>query len=556
MKCLSRWTTVMMCAAVVLAVAYAQGEGQRTSKTIFERFTRPVGQAQLEQPTKGTGQKMVSQRRIIVYDDGDPLSPQVNPQIAAEGVEGFLRWRFKPCLGTQVDSYFWNIGHGLMLPPTEKFDASLSKDANREFGTRVMIQAAHEADVEILASLKMNDSHDAYVGVKYPLKVQRPDLLIGDRYWPGQYPNLLPGEQGAHLGGYPEDSLLSWFFAALDYAEPEVRQHRLDFIDQFCRKYDFDGLELDYFRHPLFFKLGEEEENLDTMTEFVRQVRGILKEIGRERGRPYLLTARVPDSPAMARRTGLDVEQWLKEGSLDLLVIGGGYMPYSGRYKEFIDMAHRYGVPAYPCVNHFRGHEPIRLRSVGSNFWGLGGDGVYVFNYDGAKEGTEYQQCLSQMGSSETLLGLDKAYQPDTGCSIPYCGHVNPSSQLPVRLIGGTPIELVVGDDLAKAARQGILAEARLQVKVANVDESEGITIRVNGVSVPAESIGRVSEAGPVTALFSHYKAEGDTFEAVVTAPPVQRGINHITVLPGPGCIGRLSSTVTWVELLVRYQHD
>jgi len=70
-------------------------------------------------------------------------------------------------------------------------------------------------------------------------------------------------------------------------------------------------------------------------------------------------------------------------------------------------------------------------------------------------------------------------------------------------------------------------------------DESEGITIKVNGVPVPAADIERIAE---------------DSFEATVSAPPLRQGINHIVILPGPGSLGRLSSAVTWLELSVRYE--
>ena len=71
------------------------------------------------------------------------------------------------------------------------------------------------------------------------------------------------------------------------------------------------------------------------------------------------------------------------------------------------------------------------------------------------------------------------------------------------------------------------------------MDEAEEITIKINSVRVAAESVER-SDAGH--------------FEAFLTAPPLQRGINHIVVLPGRGSIGRLSSTVTGLQLSVRYK--
>lgn len=505
---------------------------------------------------------MTKQRRIILNDDGEE-------RLSGEGatmVEDFLAQRFRNCVGSQVDSYFFNVAGTDRGPVVDGKVITNPQSSMAQFFywgergkihpatdevTRVLIDRAHDAGMEILVSVRMNDTHDFMGEINYPLKLERPDLLLGEQYWPGPYPNLLEGEATQGNTGYPKDSLMSGYFCGLDYAHEEVREHFLEFIEGYCRQYDYDGLELDYFRMPMFFKLGEEDENLDTMTEFVRQVRQRLDEIGRQRGKPYLLAARVLDTPAMALRTGLDVECWLKEGLLDLLVVGGGYMPYGGRVKEFIDMAHGYGVPAYPCINHFQ--NPVKMRSYASNFWALGADGVYVFNYYGVREGSEEQQCLQQMGDPEALLGLDKQYQPDNGFTwFPY-GLGSAPPQFPVPLIYGTPIEIVVGDDVQKAAREGLLAEIRLQVKVANMDGSEEIRIQINGVPVPAIDIQRVAQ---------------DSFEALVQAPPLRRGINAIVILPGLHSVGRMPnteaqratggfvSTVEGLDLSVRYKHE
>ena len=456
-----------------------------------------------------------ARRRLIVNDDGDAQYPKFNAR-AAEGAEGFLAARFSTAVGTKVGTYFFCVGNG-ETPPWGLETPEAVGDANQ-----VMIDAARTAGMDIFASLRLNDIHDAWAPeLTYPLKAQRPDLLIGT----------------AAGKPYPEDALLRAFWSAFDYAQQEVREHRYEFITRIASRYDFDGFELDFFRHPLFFRLGEEEQNLDTMTEFVRQVRRLLNEIGRKRGRPYELAIRVPDSPDMARRTGLDVEEWLKEGLMDMLVIGGGYMPYAPRLRRFIDMAHGYGIPAYPCINHFQ--DPIKMRSYASNFWALGADGVYVFNFGGVGHGSEKKDCLNQMHDPDTLWGLDKQYLPDNGCSIFYTGYANPPPQFPVRLIAGTAVELVVGDDVRKAGPDGIQAQMRLRVKVANMNVNEGIVVRINGVSVPAQSIERPDAA---------------YFEIVLTAPPVRRGINEVVVLPGRNSSGRLSSTVTGLELSVTYE--
>ena len=479
-------------------------------------------------------------RRIIVNDDGEVVLPT-----DGKSWDEYLGARFKDAIGTQVDSYFLNIGATDRGPGI--VDSLQSSMAHWAAGkrlperyveaTRRYIAAARQADIEIFASIRMNDVHDSgqtsVSKLTYPLKVKRPDLLIGE-----------PEKLELGRRAYPNDSLMRWFWCGLDFGEQEVRQHFLDFIATYCRQFDFDGLELDYFRHPLFFKLGEEEQNLDNMTDFVHQVREVVNKIGEERKRPYLLTVRVPDTLAFARRSGLDVERWLKDGYLDLLVVGGGYLPYSGSLQELVDLSHRHNVPAYPCLNHFQG--PVQMRTVASNFWALGGDGFYLFNYFGVtgKElhpgwGASSAESLRQIGSPKTLRGLDKLYQPDSGSAIAYIGYNNAPPQLPVRLIDGRAVELVVGDDVAHASRERRIKELRLQVQVANLAQAEGITVQVNGQSIGAERVRRVDEKSLTVDL---------------TAPPLRQGINSLTFLPGPKSNGALSSKVTGLQLSVRYK--
>lgn len=73
-----------------------------------------------------------------------------------------------------------------------------------------------------------------------------------------------------------------------------------------------------------------------------------------------------------------------------------------------------------------------------------------------------------------------------------------------------------------------------MTVKVANMDGAESIGVVVNGVKLLDSSVQRVDE---------------QIFEVPVGAPPLRRGINQITVVPGLNSTGRLTSEVTWLEL-------
>ena len=486
----------------------------------------------------GAARSDVPRWHLIVNDDGE-----IPPPNAKRTVEQTLNDRFNAVRGTQVDAYF------LCIASTDRVvgkPAARPQDAMSQWAKygdvpehvdqmiRLYIEQAHKEGIDIILAARLNDIHDAWVAnLTYPLKVDRPDLLH------------------AAKASRPSDSLLEAHWSGFNWAEPEVRRHFLSFILWACEKWDFDGVELDWFRHPLFFRFGEEQANLENINQFVRDVRSGLDKIADERGRRYLLTARPPDSPKLALRTGFDVEQWMKEGLLDMLMVGGGYMPHGGRLKEFIDMAHKYGIQAYPCQNHFK--DPQMMHSIASGFAALGGDGFYMFNYGGADTSTPKGQCLNQLGDTRTLAGLDKKFVADAGCGIRYVGHTNPKSQFPVPLIGGDPIEIVVADDLAglpadtpvRATFTLKISNLNNQTSLAGVVEgapsAEDIILQLNGRQLPDNTVQRV-DAG--------------TFIADVSRDVLVNGINRVRVMPGPNCIGRLSSQVTSLDLLVDYDPE
>lgn len=485
-------------------------------------------------------------RRIIYNDDGAAEKPVYNPEAT---VEGFLSAYFNASLGTQVDSWFYNYGDCWLREDGSLYPCGPFAEARQSAGVfgdanEIVLKATRDAGMERFASLRMNDVHCGSNGIVEPFKLNRTDLLIGE-HWPDKYPCLLSGETPVYDGGYPEQSMLVQFWAAFDYAKPEVRQYRLDFIRQLCAKYDWDGIELDFMRMPLFFKPGEEDENLDTMTDFMRQVRAILDQIARGRGRPYLLAVRVPPTPEIALRTGLDVESWLSEGLIQLLVPSTENWLYFTRFKPFVDMGHRHGVPVYLCHcaqlwTKELGDPGVVIRSITSNFHAMGADGVYLFNFTYWSKEVSAGGWLNQIGDPDTLAGFDKCYRPETGDYGRIQGYGVGAGSLPSHIVHGPTIEIVVGDDVRKAARMGTLKELRLKIGVADVHEVEGLRIRVNGERVSSESIRRVDQ---------------DSFEVLLQAPPVRQGINEIVILPGRKCIGRLASLVTEMELWVRYKH-
>ena len=122
------------------------------------------------------------------------------------------------------------------------------------------------------------------------------------------------------------------------------------------RNYDVDRIFLDFFRHCVLFKaawgdpLGDRER--DALTELVTRTRERLRQLGAIRGRPILLAVRVPDSIEYCQAIGIDLERWLADGLVDMIV-PGGYFRLS-RWEDSVELGRQYGVPVYPSLDESR----------------------------------------------------------------------------------------------------------------------------------------------------------------------------------------------------------
>jgi hypothetical protein len=129
-----------------------------------------------------------------------------------------------------------------------------------------------------------------------------------------------------------------------------VREFKLAILREVVEA-DIDGINLDFQRHPIFFsfekpmadafkaRYGIEAATVlqddprwlplrfEHMTGFVRDVRKILDDAGKRKGRHLGLSVRIDWQKYPT--WGCDIETWLKDGLLDYLVVGqyglGGY---------------------------------------------------------------------------------------------------------------------------------------------------------------------------------------------------------------------------------------
>ena len=352
-------------------------------------------------------------RRLLYNNDGNEAMSM--PEFS---IEKFLEMRTTRLAGTQIDSIFYctGPGFGLYLHDTNvgqvfttregRYDKSRVEEFLKAGSDplKEIVKFCHAHDMEAFWSMRMNDTHDgstkSYGPVLFAaneLKKNHPERLLGSEANP------------PHHG--------KW--SGVNYEIPEIREKALRIIEEVCQKYDVDGVELDFFRHPTYFKYPAKNQaatdmHRQVMTDLMKQVRRMTEVEGKKRGRPFLVAIKVPDSVEYCRTVGIDLEQWLKEGLIDLLITNGYFRLNAWDYS--VRLGHKYGVKVYPSLDDPRieDKDGQKLRESANAFRGqamevlaAGADGVYLYNF--FKEKSPYE-ILREAGDQKILQTKSRDY--------------------------------------------------------------------------------------------------------------------------------------------------
>ncbi|MCC7375808.1 MAG: hypothetical protein IT581_14215 [Verrucomicrobiales bacterium] len=210
---------------------------------------------------------------------------------------------------------------------------------------------------------------------------------------------------------------------ALDFRFPEVRDYVFDLIQEAARRYDTDGLELDFQRFPTFFGQAPdftESARVDAMNSLVRRVREMLDTTPGPGGRRRTLSVRPPSdygrkppTPEFARSLGCDLEAWAKAGWIDWVAVSEFlYVRYDlplAPWKRALP-----GIPVYGGIECTEGGgldqclTAERYRRAARHLLADGADGIYLFNFFTTREwdGEGFEppwDVLTQLGNSEEL---------------------------------------------------------------------------------------------------------------------------------------------------------
>lgn len=496
------------------------------------------------------------QRRIIFNNDGGETSLHMTEPTAAN----FLEQRTNGLVGTDIDTIVYctrTSGFGLFTHATKVgavFTTREGRYSNNQTAAMhkagldplsIMIDFARKHEKEIFWSMRMNDTHDgtknAYAGHIFqanPLKVAHPEYLMGTK---GQ-----KLKQGA--------------WSAVNYALPEIRELAFRYCEEVCQRYDVDGIELDFFRHPVFFpsttrgKLATPEE-LSMMTELISRIYDMAEREGRRRGRPILVAIHCPDSVEYCRAMGLALDEWMERGLFDIWIAAGTFQFNDWDYSA--KLARQHGMKVYPSLDNPRVRDelaksmrmtPLAYRGRAASALGTGVDGVALFNAFDVYDSEEMGDTLTrEISSLETLSTLDRDYFGSMTGNIPSSSGNYPLDDFlnSETLNGRNPKTLSIG----KPTDVRIFVGDQLPTKPA-----PKVTLRMRFAKAPAVGSIKATLNGQMLSLAS---VKGDWIVAELSPDCVLQGSNRVVLSLRDTANGKTPKTQIVDALLsVRFSDD
>jgi hypothetical protein len=403
--------------------------------------------------------------RIIYNNDGGTLFRPFAPKTETPfSLEGFLDKTVNQLKNTQVDVLSWTLGTDTGRMPAQRGAGratnmychdthvgerfweldepyqsrswhAMAQNARSlvEAGNdppRVLAEHAHNHGLDFFCAFRMNDCHEGRVmerdalGLWSSPELQYPAFKDGrfvEENLFGHICKLKREHPELLIGECPELTRVN--YVCFDYSHKKVRDFRFELIKEAVQKYDLDGIELDFLRHNLFFKPGEEKAKMEVMSDFIQSIRAMLDEIGNNRNKHLNLCIRVVAPLNSNRSFGLDVQSWVEQGWIDMLVLGVvNHCQFD--LTDAVKVGHKNDCLVYASIKtdirHDGDKESETFRAIAANHYRAGVDGMYLFNMDGLRDipqsllpmyGPNYDyRSLQELGCFDDIKYKDKFY--------------------------------------------------------------------------------------------------------------------------------------------------
>jgi len=325
---------------------------------------------------------------------------------------------------------------------------------------RTFVRRCRKRDLTPFVSLRLNDGHHIFRHYRMDDPQKREAAMAACRFY-HEHPEY---RMGPGTEGY------DWYPFVLDWRHAAVRDYTFRLIEELCRNYDLAGLELDFMRHPKYFRLDRTtaEERSAILTGFVRRVRRTLDATAKP-GSYRWLCVRVPPYVETHAAVGIDLEAFAEAG-VDMVNLGPHYftvmtsevarvrrmLPKRVRLYHEVHYAVAVGPPAEvdgEKTRTVRRTIPQQFYTAAHLTYARGGDGVSTFNfhyYRGARDvfGTPQEppfEVLSRLGDPDWLSRQPQHYALGrTGSRILEDAQAHTARAFRSNVVQGEPVHLAL----------------------------------------------------------------------------------------------------------------
>ena len=376
-------------------------------------------------------------------------------------------------VGTRWGELVTDHNHGIMWWRAAKsLETAISQGLDP---LAIVIERAHSKGIRVIPSLRINDqatgegtNANTYFFSKF--KRDNPHVLIG-------------GE------GYPDKPGAA---TCLNFALKEVREERLSIIREVCEDYRADGIEIDdYVR--VFFKYSDIEKNTPILTDFIKEVRNLLDEIGQKQGRELMLSCRINNSEDDNLSVGMDVKTWIKEKLINAVILTSDSWQLNSapNFEWLSDLCKDNDVWIYPHLGRVplddRYHQASieMYRATALNSLDAGSDGMCLSDLPWPFSHNQYQ-ILRELGDSDIYENKSKHYLLPIKFDK---DKTSDTAQLPIILEENTPetFQIKISDDIDSAMETNSISDIKLRIRIVQTGLEDNIEYKFNNEPISPE---------------------------------------------------------------------
>lgn len=434
-----------------------------------------------------TTESSMQKPRLIYYNDAHHFhGKRIEPPASIH----MLQWPVDEVLGTGVDLLVLGLGYADVYFHNSKVGrvvGQMKEVWENYIDWRIMRMVA---EAEKLGTDQVREviKRGTEMGLTvFPsLKLQASNLPGSERC------GLLKWEHGAEVC-IGEEGRAEWCY---DFAHELVRRDKLAVLREMLEDYKADGLELDFMFDRFYFKQVEVENNIPLMNSFIAEIREMATQIGEQQDRKIPIMARVCLNREDNLRIGLDVETWIREGSVDYVVGQDEAVLTETQPKPrwLPDAANAVDGAAYYRPPRRVYDERVGMPSIemyhalAQTLHWDGWAGMYDGYLSWPFSEREYQ-ILREVAYPEVHARRSKRYllQPREGEEgVPT---TTPKRQLPASLAEGKTetLNIWVADDIESAMQDGEMRKPILTVRFSFFCIEDEIELRFNGRVLPWE---------------------------------------------------------------------